>query len=303
MTKKILTLFLVLLALSSALFIFLILERLTHRATDGFAIMRITHDLPCKAPQETASQNDTVHLQKILAQPFYYFNSGGQSYIFISEDKKYVLKFFKFHHMRIPPILGYLPLPKPLKNYRNSKIAKKNFVLERTFQSYDIAYHHLKKETALIYLHLHRTNNLNCQLHIVDKIGIHFDLNADDFAFALQHKGRLAYDEITDLMNNNDKGPAQRAVSDIIDLVISRCKKGIGDTDPDFKTNFGFISGQAVQLDVGRFHLDESEKNPEVYLPEIHRITKDFSFWIKKNHPDLSSFFDKKIQSLVYESP
>ena len=110
-------------------FLFLLLffgvERLCHRATDGFALVNIyspkgsDHGLQTDFPLSISNVN--------LDQPFYYLNSGSQSYVFLSNDGQTILKFFKFQHMRIPPWIEYLPLPSSLAEKRAKKREKKKF--------------------------------------------------------------------------------------------------------------------------------------------------------------------------------
>jgi len=96
-------------------------------------------------------------------------------------------------------------------------------------------------------------------------------------------------------MANGERERARQGIHDLLELTISRCKKGIFDKDPDFSTNFGFVEGRPVQIDVGRLRLDAQEKNPAIYRGEMVRITRTFQEWIEKNHPDLLDFFDKEI--------
>lgn len=290
--------------LSAAILSFLIIERLTHLATDGFAIVRILHeDMPLfdqSKPYQVTSK-EKLKVQNFFSQPYYYYDCGGQSYVFISEDQKYILKLFKFHHMRIPPILKKIVLPEKLDQYRQDKVEKKNNTLKETFESYKIAYNFLRKQTGLLYLHLEKTENLNINIHIVDKIGIHFDINADDLAFAIQKKGVLAYKHIEFFMKQNEKQKAEACIESLLDLVILRLQKGIGDKDVNFKTNFGFIENSAVQLDVGRFYLNPKKKKEEAYIGEILHTAQDFRNWIRKKYPELLHSFDRKIQSLIDE--
>lgn len=271
------------------------IERLTHLATDGFQVVRIQNPLPLSS---NSFLEDKESIKKILSQKFRYLDCGGQSYVFLSEDGNYVLKFFKFHHVRIPVWMNYLPLSKKMKDYRSYKIAKKAKSLNRTFSSYNIAFEHFKDKTGLVFLHLEKTSFLSTKIEIIDKIGIHHKIACDDVAFVVQKRGTLFTKQIDTFMKMGDVEKAKQAISAILELAIVRCERGIGDEDPNFCTNFGFIDGNAAQIDVGRFFLDETEKNPNVYRPEIYRITRDLQSWIKVNHPELKAHFDEKIKEI-----
>ena len=77
-------------------------SRVYYRLTDDFRIANMTYELPYNTDWEieplTHSEKENLH--SILSQPFYYIGKGAQSYAFMSEDKKHVIKFFKFKHLR-----------------------------------------------------------------------------------------------------------------------------------------------------------------------------------------------------------
>src|ERR1700722_581245 len=75
--------------------------RAYYRWTDDFRIANITHDIPYHPEWDTSlSHEELAQLKSILDQPFTYIGKGAQAYAFASEDGKYVLKFFKFKHLR-----------------------------------------------------------------------------------------------------------------------------------------------------------------------------------------------------------
>lgn len=278
-------------------------ERLCHRATDGFALVNIY------APKGTyegsspaISSEERNQIKSILNQPYSYLDSGAQSYVFISQDKNYVLKLFKFQHMRIPPWLNYLPLPKTLSHYRERKKEKKKSVVKSTFISCKIAYDHLKADTGLILVHLDKTKLLNQRVSLIDKIGVKHEVELDNVEFILQKAASLAYDTIDQWMGNGELEKARAGVSKMLDLAFKRCLQGLGDRDPDFQTNFGFLGEEALQIDIGRFSYDESCKDPEIYRKEMIRITRAFKGWIETNHPRLLPSFQSHLTCLIGET-
>src|SRR5437868_4094151 len=72
--------------------------RLYFYLTDGFAIENITSQYPYDVKRETRSitQAEQQQIHSILSQKFSYLGKGCQSYVFVSEDDNYVLKFFKY---------------------------------------------------------------------------------------------------------------------------------------------------------------------------------------------------------------
>lgn len=288
-----LRIFRILFYIVAALAIFLSLERLCHLATDGFSILKVSYPLE-SSPSEEAPPSE---ITSILSQRFTYLDSGAQCYVFASEDDEYVIKFFKFQHMRIPTWMSYLPLPKDLESIRSRKIVKKHLVISKLFTSYTIAYTSLQKETGLIYLHLNKTKK-PLPLHLIDKIGIHYSLEGSKLAFVIQRKGTLLYKALEQDLEKKDIDHAKELIDSVLNLSIKRCQKGIGDQDPDFRTNFGIINEDVVQLDTGRFYLDPQETDPEIYKREIYRITRQFRMWLSEKNPKLLSYFDERIEQI-----
>ena len=266
-------------------------ERLCHLATDGFAMVNIY------APKGDNKKwtREGNFPQELFDKPFTYFDSGSQSYVFLSDDGETILKLFKFQHMRTPPWLDFLPLNGALGEKRE----KKRAILERTFNSFVLAYDTMQEETGLIYLHLTKTHHLNKTATLVDKIGKKHTLDLDNVEFVLQKRGMLAYDAIEKWMREGEEAIAKEGISSLLRLAASRCHKGIFDKDPDFRTNFGFIEAKPFQIDFGRLTLNEDEKDPKIYGPEMIRITRHFENWIEKNHPSLLDSFQKELNAIV----
>lgn len=274
------------------LLLFFGVERLCHRATDGFAMVNV---YPPKGNYSRWETEEPFPSQEIsLDQPFYYLDSGSQSYVFLSEDGETVLKLFKFQHMRIPPWIDLLPLPNSLAGKRDKKRSKKWDVLERTMSSYQIAFENMRQETGILYF----SSSLGEKVRIYDKIGKKHVVDLSRTPFVLQKRASLVYDTIDQWVASGQIEKAEQGMRDLLQLALLRCKKGIFDKDPDFSTNFGFVKDHPVQIDVGRLSLDEKEKNPEIYQDEMVRITRDFQHWIAQNHPELLPSFEEEIEKI-----
>ena len=218
--------------------------------------------------------------------------------MFISEDGQYIVKFSKFHHLRIPSLINYLPLPTSLDQYRTKKIQKKDFILRRTLRSYVIAYRFLKQETGMLYYHLQKTSDFNQTLTFFDKLGYKYTINLDDYAFVIQKKGMATRHMINALMQEGKVKEAQEKLDQLLRLAIVRCQKGLGDRDFKFKSNLGFIDGLAAQIDLGSLSLDEDAKEPTFYKAEIKRAGGVLRAWLIKEHPILVKEFDASLEEI-----
>jgi hypothetical protein len=279
----------------------ILLQRFCHQQTDGFSRYKISSELPFRAEWETPPLSDAEksELKKILNQPFDYLAKGAQSYVFLSRDGRYVLKFFRIYHLQPPLWVTHLKWPSFIEHYRQQKIAKKDQELHRDFASYKIAYDALREETGIIFLHLNKTKELHQSLTFYDKIGIKHEVDLDQMEFLVQKRAELVYPALEQMMATEGVEGAKEALSQLVSLLSLRCSKGIRDKDPDLNTNFGFIGHQPLQIDVGRFRLEEEKPGPQsVDRNEIIRITDHLNQWLKRNYPELSQHLEQTISQI-----
>lgn len=281
-----------------------LVDRFCHRQTDGFALYKICSDLSFQKEWEVAplSLEEETALEGILDQPYTYFAKGAQSYVFLSEDGKYVMKFFRIYHLRPPLLLTALDWPPPFRAYRQSKIKQKRQELEKDFNSYKIAYEQFKEETGLVYLHLNKTEGRHQKLKLHDKIGVVHELDLDRMEFLVQKRATLSYPTLAHITDSEGVESGKQALTALVGLLALRIQKGIKDKDPDLNTNFGFLDGhQPVQIDVGRFRIepDAPPPSPEGLRDEIIRITDNLNQWLRVRYPALSAHLESEIRQLV----
>jgi hypothetical protein len=205
---------------------------LSDLATWGFTIARlkISHDLGF------TSCGAEPHLY--LSQKFYLRDQGGQSYVFISADNQYVLKFFK--EMPRPWI--------PFSSYQQKKLGK----LKRTLKGYHLAYHRLLEETALISLHTAPTL-APLPATLVDRLNIEHKVDLSSVYFVLQRKADPLLKDL-----------GSESLLQIRQLLQKRASAQIADHDPRLHLNLGWVDGRPVFIDPGRF---VEEANPSSDLP------------------------------------
>lgn len=280
-------------------FIFYSVERFCHKQTEGFRTHKIASDLAFdpKWSIPSLTDNQLIDLKTELDQPYYFLGSGGQCYAFISEDKEYVIKFFKHHHMRPNHWADHLPAPAFLKPLQKKFLDFRLNLLDRIFSSFKLAYDHLKEETALVYLHLNKTDLFHQKLIIYDKLGIDHQIDLDKTTFALQKKASLAFPTLKMLYQNKNLEQAKRCINSLVDLIIIRSKRGIFDQDPHLKRNFAFIEDKAIEIDLGSFSFNPYLKRPNYWKKEIFFETIQLKKWTKKHCPDLFPF----VESLILE--
>ena len=246
------------------------------REKGHFCLRKITASLPVHPEWETVVEGVP---EEALTQTYTYLKGGTQAYSFVSEDQKYVLKFFKMSHLLPKTWLNYIPIPYLLDRYRYAKIDKHQADLKTTFEGYKLAYDHLKEETALIVVHLNPTKNLYKEVTVIDRQKRTHRIPLDRVPFILQKKAEL----ITAKIANEEN--IERIRSAVLRLVERRCQKGFSDGDGEICRNYGFIGEECVQFDVGRLYPDEAMKDPAAQEREVQRIQKKLEVLINSCLP------------------
>ena len=288
------------LAIQTLLFfvLFFSVERFCHQKTHGFRIHKIQSTLPHNPEWDIAfPTNELENIQAILSQPFCFLDSGGESYVFLSQDKKYILKFFKLHHMR-PYSWEDSFLPKKIRtHYQN--LRKKR--LSTLFSSCKLAYDRFQEDAGLLYIHLNKTDFLKVKLKLFDPIGVLHLLDLDHMEFALQKRATLAYPSLVALSEANEFEAAQKRLSSLLDLILARCQAGLADHDARSR-NFGFVGEKAIELDLGSFSIDESLKTSAAAKRVFLHETVKLRCFVKKYAPELAGFLEENINQRLSEN-
>lgn len=263
--------------------------RFWFRLTDGFRIIHITSNLEPDPRWETRALDpgEEVEVELALSQPYSYLGKGCQSYVFESEDKKYVLKFLKYKRYRPQFYYYWFTFLPGYQNYLDEKIASKKCQLERLFCSLTTAFDHLSEETAIIYLHLNKSAHLNKKVRIRDKVGREHQLEMDQMEFIIQKKGELLCPTIDRMMADGKEEETKTMLSGLFQMILREYRSGLADTDHALIQNTGVIEGKAFQLDTGRFVADPLASNPDFYHQEIFNKYYKFRLWLEKKHPSL----------------
>ena len=265
------------------------------KKTDGFSIASLESQFP-SAPEwniEDLAPEEKVELDKALSQPYHYLGFGGQCYAFESQDQKYVIKFFKHRFNRFQLKLIENSLLKPFGFYKiYNRFLSKHV---RDFTSYKIAYDLLKKQTALLYIHLNKTSHLHKKLTLSDKIHIFHEIDLDQTEFLLQKKAQLVHPWIEEKIKEGNLTAIRKGIRSIFELIVSRCKMGIYDEDPKIHCNIGLLEEEAIFIDVGRFKKDDTRTNSSIYLQDLQNITLRFKNELGKKHPELLEIFEEEL--------
>lgn len=264
------------------------LYKFCERETEGFSVSRITLQLPA---QTSSSKSCDL---TVFDQPFHFLGSGGQCFAFASEDGKYVLKLLS--PGRTPQLATHLPLPSFIQRAVQKRIAYAEKKWQRDLSSYKLAFDELKEESGLIYLHVTETDTLSKKVKIFDKLNISHEIDLDSSAFILQKKAEPLLSYLKKRIQNNEQTAAKVALEQAVNLLISRCKKGVFDEDPRLHKNLGFSNEGPLFIDVGRFKRDESRKDPAVYSQDLVQMTTKLKVWLAQEDPSLASHLEELVR-------
>ena len=297
------------------------LQQLIELKTLGFCLQKIqTDDLPAQ-PQWAAAplSNEEEHrIQALLSQPYHLIGVGSECFAFMSEDTQAVIKFFKLDQMR--PVyfnkglfvedysafagtisnhpLTQLILPAPFHHWLRRLLGIREFRIQRTFNSIKLAYDELKQETGLLYLHLNPTDHLCQSLVLYDGSGIQHEIDLDSTRFFLQKCAVPLEHHFATLSQRGRHEEAKKSIDSLLDLILSRCKKGVSDRDV-FNKNLGFIGTQAIEIDTGSFQKDPHMQQPWIYKQELFYATLELKSWLKRHYPEMVAYLEDRVSESV----
>lgn len=282
------------------LYAFFLVGKFCNKQTKGFSTLNITSALSYHQEWATPDPDPALltQLQPIFSQPYYYLGDGGQTYSFVSEDGNTVVKFFKFHHMRVPYLFKKLPLPSFLSITRDRFVQKCEAKLPRTLTSCKLAYEEFKEESGLIYLHLNKTNFWHRSITVYDPIGISHQIDLDQTEFVVQRKAILVFNDLKNMIEHAQIQEVQERIDSILHFLYVRCKKGIKDNDNGLKRNFGIVDSSLIEVDIGSFSKTNELKNNPYLMEELKQKTRRLSRILSKRSPDLLTYYHEKLQAL-----
>lgn len=271
--------------------------RIYYHLTDDFHLSNITYPLPVKEqwnfPLSPSEQSD---LASILDQNFYYLGKGAQVYAFGSEDGKYVIKFFKFKHLKPSILLSWIPAWGSLKELKEKNKEKKLRKLEGVFQGHLIAFEHDPHYSGLLYLHFNPTQNLPLTTHLIDKIGIEREVDLNPIVFVIQKRGETLRTVLSSLFDEGNIDLAVTRASQILDMYVAEYQKGVWDRDHGISHNTGFINAIPFHLDVGKFSYDKEQKG-DFYKADLKHVAYKMEAWVKEHYPDHFNAFQTRLEA------
>jgi len=263
--------------------------------TDNFSAINIALT-PVFTSSERLSLKEKKKIKNILSQPFFYFAKGHHAFAFISEDGKYILKFLRAKKLRRPFLFSFTNIRAKQQEHLHGK--RLDFILK----SHALAENPLKDETAVVYSHFYKTEDLFQTIHIFDKMNRRFSIKADTNSFILQKRVDLYEEIIPSIIESKNTHAIKQMIRSYFQVIANRCQKGIMNKDRGgWGRNYGVIDGytKAYEIDIGSYVLSDFVKTKEGMEKEIRDCSRDFRRYISCHLPQMLDFFDQNIEKTV----
>lgn len=217
-------------------------------------------------------------LLKILGQPFFYYSKGNQVSVFLSEDKKYVLKLFRYKTSLFPVLQRLKNLFKVTAKPRNPFWVK----TEKTLNAAYLACNDGKDFTGALYCHLNLSKEPFLPKATLQIKHRKMELFLDHTRFVLQKRAESFKETL--LKAKNDPQKMREYIDSFVFLIINRAAINIRNSDPNIAPNFGFLNGQAVEIDFGNYHKVARTKAEQI--AEILQFMKRLEELLSKYAPE-----------------
>lgn len=228
--------------------------------------------------------------EKSFVQRYRFLGEGAHSFVFESQDGRYVLKLFRAAHkkpqkkwLREGPLFNFL-IPTAKKQGSKDKWQTK---FQECSARYVTAYDRMKEESGLLFLHFGESESLNVQLALEGPSGKIVHLELDKLPFIVQTKGELVPSRLASHIKRGDIQAAKHALTTLRQMLEARARKGITDERQCFGINFAFCGERALQIDVGKIAYDQKlTRSPDA---EIQRVRANLQNWTQKHFPELAN--------------
>lgn len=273
--------------------------------SSGFSIAKISSRIDYPANWEIdpmSEEQREILYQEIFPQNYYYLAAGNQCYTFISEDQKYVIKFFKTRSLFPENWMKnfFLSL---LQKFRSKDEITDQLFSERVFTNYKDAYRSLRKETGLLYLHFNKSHEFKASITLIDVNGKKDFLDLDTVKFVIQKRAQKIFDHFGDLIAEGKLEELKTSIRSFLELISVRCEKGFVDQNLSIRNNFGFVSStEAIQLDCCTLTRDSSIKYPLNFRNEVMQAAERLDLWAQEYYPEITLFIQEEAQRIINHS-
>lgn len=217
------------------------------KQTAHFTISRILSTLPFHPEWECENPPE---VDQILSQPYHFFAAGGQSWVFLSEDGEWIVKFFDFRPTW-NDVAKTLHLPSFLCPSLTTRQVERR---EKPIEGYALASKRMREICGLTGVFLNGKKTGEHHLTITDKIHCPHLVDLSSCSFVIQRRAEVLPSRLAKFLKEGKTREANQVLSSALNLIAERTSLGVGDGDNvRLHLNLGFIGDKAVYLDAGTF--------------------------------------------------
>lgn len=258
------------------------------KQTKGFRLQNI-YPSTCPVTNIVDTEKyDEKKIKNIINQPFRFMKKGQQCFVFLSEDRQYVIKFFRWEKLEPPFWTKWIHGTKSQSLIQDRK-KKQDF----DFCSYQIASRELKEETGLIFIQLPGQQAIKNPIEIYDNIGIRHIVASDRSGFILQKKTENFFPYLKEKIKEGKSEDLHPFLSSLATLLINRAQNKITDSDISLEYNMGILENKPVLFDIGNLQKESSFCSEKELVYKQARLVLSS---LKKEAPELALFFEKEIE-------
>lgn len=245
----------------------------------GFSLSKksdcFSPDFVAVAPEHLPSEVYPVSKEAhaILSQAFYFLGSGNQSYAFVSEDNKWVLKLIKFHCLTTHDPYQLIPRVGFLANIREERDQERQKKIQRVFHGFHVAYNFDRENCGLVCYHLPGKEELSHETVVYDKAGRKHVLDLNNYVFALQQKAVPTGELLK-------QGNQEELIDSLFAMFREEFTAGLYDGDHNVIHNTGFVGKKPIRIDFGKLMQKEVDVDQELTKIAEERINP----WLQKHH-------------------
>ncbi len=264
-----------------------------YRLSEGFRIQKAFF-YPSSFEDDSTALDALQDFTYCFEKPFKYIGRGGQVYVFESFDKKYVLKIVRFHKANIPLTARLFKniffCSKHYSEIEQDRLKRFN----RAFESYQIAWNHLRKETGMVYMKLFRAKQDYPQVVLSVNSLIKHQLDLKDVAFIIQKRTDDFRSSLERMLQNNEDEELKKCISSYVEMAVKRSMQMILNKDYLLK-NFGYVQTTPIEIDLGNFYYDYALKDPKVFQKQLHSFLVPLIRFLEKRDFEMAVFAKNEI--------
>ncbi len=236
-------------------------------------------------------------LKRALSQPYRYLSQGGQSCAFVSEDDRYVIKFFKQKMFSLPEQQDrFVFASRFFKARKHNQRAGKR---DRIYSGYKIACDMLPQETGILYVHFNTTSHLRETLSLTLPSGQSLSVDLDDCDFIVARRAVTLPKHLNALLAEGKVKEAGESLRRMLELYCVFFQKNVRDRDVAIANNYGFVDGAPVLFDAGRLLPCSGQEAKKKYRKKMQTLLPSFRNWIKAQYPMLIPYCDAAIGKIL----